>query len=172
MPPKVKIVFSLTILVISIIISIAFYIDTRNFNSIRAFGHKEKAIILDKVDDYDIEPMSAPSRYVNPTRAKRINFHLVIRCIVAPSIKQKTITDSLSYLKNEDNDNEEIDLFIAKKEDWKKLQKLDTIDIYTNHNHNNFYLAKDILYPTFWNKYYYVIALVGLALSIITYRKL
>ncbi|MCC6584444.1 MAG: hypothetical protein IT271_12135 [Chitinophagales bacterium] len=167
MQPKVKIVFSLTILIISIIISIAFYVDSRNFSSIRAFGHKEKAIILDKVDDYDIEPMSTPSRYVNPTRAKRINFHLVIRCIVAPSIKQKTIPDSLSYLKNE-----EIDLFIAKKEDWKKLQILDTIDIYTNNNHNNFYLAKDIICPPFWNRYYYVIALIGLALAIIVYRKL
>lgn len=172
MPPKVKIVFSITILIICIIISIAFYVENRNFSSIRAFGHKEKAIIIDKVDDYDIEPISAPSRYVNSTRGKHIKFHLIIRRIVYAPIKQMTITDSLSFFRNEVNNNKEIDLYIAKKQDWEKLQLLDTIDIYTNYNHSNFYLAKDIIYPPFWNKYYYVIALIGLVLSIFTYRKL
>ncbi len=178
MPPKVKIVFRLTILIISIIISIAFYVDYKNLISVRRFGQKEKAIILEKIDDYDIEPkFKMPTKYGTPPRGKHINFHFVIRPIIPLPEKEEESKDTvvqvrLVFLSEIQENQNKIDLFIEHKQDWKELQIFDTIDIYTDLNHNNFYFADDVTRPPFWDKYYFLITLIGLALAIIVYRKL
>lgn len=155
MLPKLKIIFSLIILSASIIISLAFYVENREFDYLRNNGEKRKAIINNKTDSYDIEPkFKMPTKLGTPPEGKHVKFHLTV-----------SIIQNGEYY-------ESSDLYISRKKDWENLQIFDTINIYFDKNQNKLFFANDVEQPPFLIEYYYLFAVVGLFLSILLYSKL
>lgn len=162
---KIKIGVSILILIFGVVISLSYYIEYRQFQYLKNYGKNTKAIIIDKIDDVDIEPVfREPPKYNIPPRGKHIPFHFRIRQIViTPNNENEFSQESNSRIS---------DLFIGRKQDWNYLQILDTINVYTSNKYNGIYFyEKDVQSPPFITKNYFIPTLIGLVLSILLYMK-
>ena len=172
MQPKVKITFSLIVLIIGLTFSSAFYIQHKILSDAKRYGIKENAIVVKK---YDEKTIITESKYVTGGRGRRpfpksqyFKYYINVKYPIDRNVKYLYQTEAFEPF------GKDIHSLYLSKYGFDNLSTGDSVQIihYSKNDNEQLFYAKDVEQLPLLIEYYYLFAVVGLFLSILLYRKL